>query len=527
MAAKFPAYNGNGKFVFVSYAHKDSDKVYPIISALNEMGYNIWYDEGIPLVVDYAETLYYRIRDCAAVLLFVSEWSVKSKDVDKEIRNALSFDKKVVRVNIDDSSLPAAWGYHLPSSTQYISINAEPSEFYGKLCQAIAECRDPQKPADRKPQETPAPAPAPEDDYVERFPMENLPPMVEAPESSTDKYSDSDFISDLRYLGNFEDYAKRRASRVKVKVAPTPTPKKAEKRAGIGKNGKIIAAVLAVVLIIGAVAGGIAIANRKPTDGPTMDERQEAIESMADDLREQEDSRALDEIYDFAPVEGGYEIKDYKGDAKELTLPSEYNGEPVVAIDGWAFYDCTSLTSITIPDSVTSIGSYVFSGCTSLTSITIPDGVKSIGVEAFSGCTNLTSITIPDSVTSIGSSAFLNCSNLTSITIPDSVTSIGYSAFAGCESLTSITIPDSVERIGSNAFSDCTSLTSITIPDSVTSIGGFAFYGCTSLTSITIPDSVTSIGGFAFYGCIITVRAPHVPSYYGYYPNGGVTWVIE
>ncbi|MEE0930801.1 MAG: leucine-rich repeat protein, partial [Acutalibacteraceae bacterium] len=99
-------------------------------------------------------------------------------------------------------------------------------------------------------------------------------------------------------------------------------------------------------------------------------------------------------------------------------------------------------------------------------------------------CDSLTSITIPDSVTSIGSDAFSQCSSLTSITIPNSVTTIGYGTFEDCDSLTSITIPDSVTSIGSDAFRGCSSLTSITIPDSVTSIGGYAFYKCSSLSDV-------------------------------------------
>ncbi len=176
-------------------------------------------------------------------------------------------------------------------------------------------------------------------------------------------------------------------------------------------------------------------------------------------------------------------------------------GEGVTSIGSCAFYDCTSLSSITIPSSVTSIGYSAFWDCTSLISITIPSSVTSIGSYAFYGCTSLTSISIPSGVTSIGSYAFYECTSLSSITIPVSVTSFGDYAFSSCTSLSSITIPSSVTSIGDGTFQSCTSLSSITIPSSVTSIGDWAFYNCTNLSSITIPSSVTSIGERAISSC--------------------------
>ena len=206
----------------------------------------------------------------------------------------------------------------------------------------------------------------------------------------------------------------------------------------------------------------------------------------------------------------------YLGTNTELVLSSY-----ITKINQYAFYDCTGLTSVTIPDSVTSIGNSAFHNCSGLTSVTIPDRVTSIGDYAFSGCSGLTSIIIPDSVTSIGEHAFYNCRRLTSITIGNGVTSIHGSAFEYCTGLTSITGPAEIvstvvkqarptsfvvsitsgTSIGGRAFESCTGLTSITIPNSVTSIGYDAFYGCTGLTSITIGNSVTSIGNYAFAGC--------------------------
>ena len=212
----------------------------------------------------------------------------------------------------------------------------------------------------------------------------------------------------------------------------------------------------------------------------------------------------------------------------------------VTSIGEAAFFGCTSLTSITIPDSVTSIGEEAFYKCTSLTSVTIPNSVISIGNKAFYGCTGklivnskklvetdypysnrpmdswlsgskFTKLTIGNSITSIGDYAFRYCTSLTSITIPDSVTSIGDSAFSWCYSLTSVTIPNSVTSIGRDAFSYCTSLTSVTIPNSVTSIGSSAFYDCYSLTSVYCKPTTPPTGGYHMFSYNALGRKIYVP----------------
>ena len=115
-------------------------------------------------------------------------------------------------------------------------------------------------------------------------------------------------------------------------------------------------------------------------------------------------------------------------------------GTDITHITDAAFFNCSSLTNVIIPNSVNVIGSEVFFGCTSLTSVAIPNSVTKIKGEAFSGCSGLTSVTIPNSVESIGTYAFSGCNSLTSVTIPNSVTNIGANAFRGCSGLTSVTI---------------------------------------------------------------------------------------
>ena len=163
-----------------------------------------------------------------------------------------------------------------------------------------------------------------------------------------------------------------------------------------------------------------------------------------------------------------------------------------------AFQYRSSLTSVTLPNSIIHIGNWAFYSCSSLTSINIPNSVQSIGHNAFDGCSALTSVTIPNSVELIGWEAFLDCKSLKSVTIPNGVTHIMGKAFKGCTSLTSITIPNSVKRIWEETFYGCSSLKSVTIPDGVTHIGERAFAGCDSLTSVRIPTSVIEIGEGAF-----------------------------
>ena len=205
----------------------------------------------------------------------------------------------------------------------------------------------------------------------------------------------------------------------------------------------------------------------------------------------------------------------------------------LTSIGEGAFLECSSLTSITIPNSVTSIDLSAFAVCSALTSITIPNSVTSIGTSAFQACSTLASVIFAPTSTleSIGNIAFFQCSVLTSITIPNSVTSIDISAFKLCSALASVTLPTNAlfTTISDETFNGCILLTTIIIPNSVTSIGEYAFNGCSGLTTITIPNSVTSIGVHTFDSCtgLTSITIPISVTSIGAYAfvNSGLTTV--
>ena len=194
-----------------------------------------------------------------------------------------------------------------------------------------------------------------------------------------------------------------------------------------------------------------------------------------------------------------------------------------------AFLNCSGLTSLSLPSSLTSIEREAFAGCSGLTSLSLPSSLTSIKYRAFYGCSGLTSLSLPSSLTSIEYYAFYGCSGLTSLSLPSGITSIDWNAFSGCSGLTSLNLPSSLTSIDSGAFSGCSGLTSLSLPSGLTSIGDGAFRGCSGLTSIYVyTEKLPNMGSDVFDGCDAKKCTVYVPkgtyddywlSEFGYFEN--------
>ena len=224
-----------------------------------------------------------------------------------------------------------------------------------------------------------------------------------------------------------------------------------------------------------------------------------------------------------------------KSQITEIEIPSTYKNKPVTTI--YSFSDCTSLTKVVIPDSVTTvIGGGAFSRCTSLTSVgpvgsgasvELPSSLTSIPSNMFTQCTSINSVVLPDSITFIDSYAFQGCTSLTDVTISNSVTEINSGAFSGCSSLKEIVIPDSVITIQNEVFSDCTALADIKLSNQLVKLGSDVFENCSALTTVTIPASVEEMQN-SLNDCdsLTTLVFEGNPSYYYYRGLSNLTTLV-
>ncbi len=500
MQTKFEAYTGVEPYLFVSYSHRDTAKVYPILDALYDCKYRIWYDESCENGSDFRDELRHRIEDSEAVLLFVSKASMESPFCGMEIIVARENNKRLYPIYLDDAGVPPAFQILLANTHHSTGDNLE------RLIKAMVR-------------DLPAVT-------MDRLTMENG-----VLQKCEDNGNTIEVVEGIRLIS--DDAFKDRRALHHIALPESLEEIGQESFRGCGNLEEM--EIPERTLRVGESAFRDCVSmERLVIHNPHIKIGERAFENCSA-LETIRLPSGLTEIY------GG--VFNSCKSLKSITLP-----EKLTILGESAFSDCVSLESMDIPASVTKIDDLAFNGCTSMSKIELHEGLKKIGKSAFKNCRALTQVRLPSTVTGISNAPFRGCESLKSIRvepknkyyksepnkregndhvlfnknksviiaypassrevqydIPDSVMVISDWAFCECKKLNRITIPDSVHEIGEGAFCNCALLDEVEIPDSVTVIDDCVFRGCVSLERIIIPSSVTELGWGIFDGCENTV----------------------
>ncbi len=496
LQTSFEAYTGKEPFLFISYSHRDTALVYPLLDKLHEKKFRIWYDESCETGNDFRDELREKIERCTAVILFVSEASMSSPFCGMEIIVARENQKRVYPIYLDEAPVPPAFQILL-SNTHHGSISNVP-----KLLKALERDLPPET-MDRL---------TLEDDKLLK--CENNGSEIEVDEGiriiCERAFRNRNALQSItlpQSLECIEAEAFRACSNLLSMDIPQNT-------AYIGESAFRDCLSIKSLTIRN---GLIKIGERAFENCPSLT-----------DITLPED---LAEIY-------GSVFNGCKS-LKHIKFP-----ENLTVIGENAFADCVHLEEVDLPASVIKIDDLVFSGCSKLKQVTFREGIKKIGKAAFKNCASLTQVHLPASLIYVSTDLFRGCDSLRSIhvdpknkhyksepnkrdgsdhvlfnknksviiaypassrevqyDIPDSVTVVSDWTFSECRKLNRISIPDSVSEIGEGAFSNCALLDELEIPDSVSIIDDCAFRGCSSLERIIIPSSVKELGWGIFDGC--------------------------
>ncbi len=490
---RFQAYSGSEPYAFVSYAHADGDRVYPIITKLYDDGYRIWYDEGIEITEIYQAEINRRIERCQIFVFFVSHKSIQSSDVAFEVAYAKARRKPIVIVHIDEVDIDKARAEirgEITLNQGILWYKYSISECEQKIKHALLTCFSQMN--NQKEQEL----------YESK--QNNL---------SVKTYKNFEYLIDngnatiTKYVGTDKDvYVPSVINGVKVSA--------------IGR---------------GAFSNDRSVSESCFSPFVPKDSTEDYI-----DYYEYEYNVLSFSLKDIAMDE---EAEDFLSGPETITIP-----DGVLYIDEFAFSKCYSLVNIRIPDSIVKIGRYAFLGCFNLEYARIPRSVVSIGYGVFAQCERLKNIYIDqanemyctvDGVLFNKDKSVLVCvpsGREGAFSVPNSVLRIEKCAFQGCRNLANIEMTKSVISIASGAF--CYSINNkmnISLPDSISAVEKYTFACCDNF-SIIIPKSVKSIGESAFftdkefwYGLsideyAIKVIAPHNPEFYDYQPPKYIFW---
>lgn len=496
---KFDAYTGNEPYLFVSYSHRDTAQVYPVLDILYDNKYRLWYDESCETGNDFRDELKNKIEGCSGVILFVSESSMNSPFCGMEILCAKEKNKRIFPIYLGDN-------LEIPPAFQIFLANLHHSSTTDKKKMVASLLRDlPAETMDRLTMNE-------DKDLLEK--CEDNGEVIAVPEGIK-TIAASAFQNRTRFknislpdsLEMIESEAFRSCSNLRSIDIPENTIR-------IGNSAFRDCINLKSLNIKN---GLIKIGDR-------------AFENCSQ-LEDINLPTELTEIY--ASVFNGCKK------LKTIELPTM-----LTVLGENAFGDCVALEEVKLPETIIKIDDLVFSGCSNLKKIELPEGLKKIGKASFKNCESITTVEIPSSVIYLSTDLFRGCKGLKSIVvnpknrfyksepnkrdgsdhvlfnknksmiiaypaasrevqydIPDSVTTISDWTFSECSKLNRISIPDSVNEIGEGAFCNCKLLDELVVPDTVDKIDDCAFRGCESLERILIPSSVVELGWGLFDDC--------------------------
>ena len=460
------AYEGVEPYIFVSYSHKDSDRVLRILSFMQEKGFRLWFDHGIEAGTEWPEYIEERLIGCDRLLVFLSNAAVASVNCRNEINLALAMKKEILIVYLEETTLRYGLLLQL-SSVQALFYHRHTSEvsFFKELCSSrlLSVCKEKdttQKPAEKS-------LPVKKKASQEANPSEKKTSTVKKVSKPTASLADG--------------AAAKTTPKSKVEKPPAyaPQPNASQKLAFVPvNNGKSyfvsgVGACRDSTVVIPTVHNGL------PVTGCKSDAFRNASGVIGLSIPE-----SFKGIFDnnFERHNGLMQVTVAGG---------------VKTIGNWAFRE-SAVVRVTLEDGIKSIGRFAFAKCKSLSELLLPATLTQIGNFAFSDCVSLACVTVPKGIKFIPEYAFSGCSSLASVTFSDSLGEIGANAFAFCSRLSEIQFPKKLKTIAGDAFSYC-NLSRLELPDGLLTIGTNAFYS-NSLRYIRIPASVRSIGANAFTG---------------------------
>ena len=435
------AYSGDKPYIFISYAHKDANRIYPVIQALQNNGFRVWYDEGLEVGSHWSETIATHMDKSQCVLCFLTKNFFESENCKDEMHFAKERGKGPLIVYLDPVTLPVEMQM---SFGRFHALSMDKLSGTDHLIREI--CR-----------------------------TDMLSPCKEGSISQPAKTSNEAVNA---FFGLVRRLMEIKAFRIAV-IA--------------------LAVILVVTSCFGSGGSGKDAGETNPDQGQTTEVAGPNSESTGEPTTEPT-TEPTEEVELLGSGECGTNITWTLTPEGVLTLSGTGKTDSTPYYNMWSEY-ASYINELVVEEGITAIGESLFYELPVLSKITLPNSLLELEDKAFFGCVSLKEIELPSSLVSLGDYVFSECANLTAIRIPGSVSTVGNRCFSGCSNLSEVIMEEGVLYIGTGAFEKCYKLSSVQIPEGLIEIGYYAFDGCSGLTEVYIPRSVMTVCGYAFKDC--------------------------